>query len=265
MYIFKSFIRSLYDFNYYKEFFKRSKWKGFLYLTILSVLLGIIIYLPFGMASRDTYQQIHDIFQKNSPDFEISMNALTVDATTPYVVYDEDNKGMIIVMDDSGTVNEYDYRDYAYLILLMNDRIVVRMDTINSTFSYADILRFMPDGKINKAIALSYFDILKSTSFLLVAFLVLFFAVTIHFGALLIGLFGRFLAIFKKILGMKVMEAYNLACYASTLPLIFASVILFFNINFAFLQLVYILLGILYFWNALAKIFPRQEQKSKEF
>ena len=263
MFFIKSFYKSLYDFKYYKFLHEQPKWKGFLYLLILTVILGLIIYIPVGVANKASYKELHGILENNCPEFSISENTLEVIGTSPHTIYDQADKSIIIVIDDTGVINEYDYDDYATSLLILKDKLYIKMYNLNEIITYDRILTLLPSGQFNRSDLLSYFTLLQSTNFLFVTLLVLFYVLAIQLGALVIGLFGRFLAIFKKIVGIKIFEAYAIACYASTFSLLGTSILLILGINFRYLQLVYILIGILYFWNSLPHIFKPEIQKKE--
>ncbi len=263
MYLLKSFIKSLYDFNYYKEIYTMKKWKGFLYLTILSFLLGLIIYLPVGFSNAQSYDQVYEVFESNCPDFVIEDNQLIVDGTSPYTIYDEADKGFLIMIDDSGVVNEANYRDYSSLILIEKDQLYLRIDTIDLAYSYQDITEFIPETTIDKSVLITYLSILKYTNIFTVALLIFFFIFLIQIGALIIGLFGNSIARFRKIPKLKLRDGYMVACFASTLPLLMITIILSLGMNFEYLQLIYVLIGVLYHYNGMKHIFPKVETEDK--
>ncbi|MCK5812436.1 MAG: DUF1189 domain-containing protein [Clostridiales bacterium] len=259
MYLLKSFIKSLYDFNYYKEIYTMKKWKGFLYLTILSFLLGLIIYLPMGFQNAQSYEQVYKVFADNCPDFIIEDNILKVDATSPYTIYDEADKGFLIMIDDSNTINEANYNDYLSLVLLEKDQLYLRMDTIDVTYTYSELSGFIPETIIDKSVLITYLSILKYTNVFTVALLLFFFMLLIQVGALIIGLFGNSIARFRKIPNLKLKDGYMIACFASTLPLLMITIILSLGMNFEYLQLIYVLIGVLYHYNGMKHVFPKEE------
>jgi len=260
MFFIKSFYKSLYDFKYYAELHKQKIWKGFLYLSILSIILGIIIYLPIGKANVAEYDRLYNIFENNSPEFTITKDGMKVEGKSPYTIYDEANKGLLIIIDDTGTIDEYAYDEYASLFLILKDRIYIKSYVYDDSVTYDYIFSILPDTTIDKPMLLSYFSLLKKTNFFFMILLVLFFLITVQLGALVIGMFSRVITIFNKKTNMPLKEAYSISCYASTLPLLLISVIVFFNIDFQYMQLVYVLIGILYFINATNYIYPTIEQ-----
>jgi len=264
MFFIKSFYKSLYDFKYYKYLNEQPKWKGFLYLFILAVILGLVIYIPVGMANKASYKELHQIMDENCPEFVISDNTLEISGDSPQIIHDELDKSMIIAIDNTDAIDEYSYSDYALSFLILKDKIYIKMYNLDDTIYYDKILKLIPESTFSKNDLLLYLELLQSTNFVFVMGLVLFYALIAQFGALVIGMFGRFLAIFKKIFGIKILQAYNIGCYASTFSLIGTSILLFLGINFEYLQLVYVLIGILYFWNALAHIYVSDDKKVEE-
>jgi len=259
MFFIKSFYKSLYDFKYYTELNKQKIWKGFLYLSILSIILGIVIYLPVGKANVAEYDRLYDIFKNNSPDFSITTDGMKVAGKSPYTIYDEANKGLLIIIDDTGTVDEYAYDDYASLFLILKNRVYIKSYIYNDSVTYDYIFSILPNTVIDKPMLLSYLSLLKQTNFFFIMLLVLFFVITAQLGALVIGMFSRVITLFRKKTNMPLKNAYNIACYASTLPLLVISIIVLFNVNFQYMQLIYILIGILYFINATNHIYPNIE------
>lgn len=260
MYLIKNFYKSIIDFKYYKELFKEKTWKAFLYIFILAIILGAIAYIPVGQSNKAEYVELHKIISENSPEFTITKDSINVEAETPYVIYDEDDKGKLIMIDDTGTIDEYAYDEYAFLFFILKDRLLIKSYIFSDSVKYDYIFSFLPDTSITKATLLSYLELLQTTNIVFIMFLVAFFTIATLFGAFVITAFGRVVTLFRKKVNMKFKDAFKLACYASTVPMIATAIIIFFSISFPYLQLIYILLGILYFINATNYIYPKIEE-----
>ena len=100
----KNCFKGLYDFKVYKELMKASKLKVFLYVVILSAVLGGILSVPFYNNSRSSVNVVENNMDK-IPEFTVKNNNLQLKNEGPVVINDS---GMVLIFDDS-TDNNSDY------------------------------------------------------------------------------------------------------------------------------------------------------------
>lgn len=238
------FYKSIAGFNHYSELIERKMSKAIVYLLFITIIFTLLSFIPTIIISNNGIDGI----KENIPSFTIQNYTLStkVDMTRElYAIEDE----ILIVLDSTGNLTESNLSEYETGIIFSNKAIHLKNVVQEYTFTYEKLgIEDYNNEKLSKTLDLSkifIYPILLIATIFIFAFRL--------FGAYFLYLLTRTFSI-----GMKMIVPYKklfvLSCYALTVPTIFAFIIRMFNINVLYYNMIFILLGLLYTWNALIKI-----------
>ena len=215
-----SFFRKfLYSFNPKKYIFliKESLGKSFIYVAIISIILGFIQ----GVINIKLFDYIEksvvDILNNAKYRFEIKEGNLQF-YNSPYK-YDE---GQLIVYIDSnkkiGNIRELDnitiHKDNA--IILLQDGLCIRNNDYEIEFTYNDLLL---NSTLNNKKIVNSIESYNNIKYMIIPIVILFNIIQFIICSLLISLIGVLFNIFS-LDNFKYSNIYKLSIYASTLPII---------------------------------------------
>lgn len=215
-----SFFRKfLYSFNPKKYIFliKESLGKSFMYVAIISIILGFIQ----GVINIKLFDYIEksvvDILNNDKYRFEIKEGNLQF-YNSPYK-YDE---GQLIVYIDSnkkiGNIRELDnitiHKDNA--IILLQDGLCIRNNDYEIEFTYNDLLL---NSTLNNKKIVNSIESYNNIKYMIIPIVILFNIIQFIICSLLISLIGVLFNIFS-LDNFKYSNIYKLSIYASTLPII---------------------------------------------
>lgn len=215
-----SFFRKfLYSFNPKKYIFliKESLGKSFIYVAIISIILGFIQ----GVINIKLFDYIEksvvDILNNDKYRFEIKEGNLQF-YNSPYK-YDE---GQLIVYIDSnkkiGNIRELDnitiHKDNA--IILLQDGLCIRNNDYEIEFTYNDLLL---NSTLNNKKIVNSIESYNNIKYMIIPIVILFNIIQFIICSLLISLIGVLFNIFS-LDNFKYSNIYKLSIYASTLPII---------------------------------------------
>jgi len=256
----ETFYKTLTNFKYYKTLDKLSRGQAILYIILISLLFSIIAVIPSALAVNRSMSDFHDMYEANSPDFVIEEGTLTLNQTAPVYMIDDDGKGFVVVFDDTDTLTEIDFRDYESVLLLDSDSIYLRSPMGNQDLPYTIVF---PEG-IDKQGFSDYMWLVKLTNVIFIGLYIVLFVLFNLLGAFFISAIGNLLLSFKK-KSMRFSRSFALACYASSLPILLKTIVHLTSINLQYFNAIYVIVGVLYFWNAgmqIMKTEPPEEKKS---
>lgn len=241
----RTFIKALTDFKYYKTLDKLSRGQAVLYIVIVSLLLSIIAVIPSAIAVNKSMQEFQQMYEDFAPDFEIQDGRLILPEPGPAYMINDAGKAFVVVFDDTDSLSEFDFRDYESVLLLDSDSAFLRSPMGNQDVPYITIF---PEG-IDKEGFSGYLGLVKLTNIAFVVFYIITFILFNMLGVFFIAAVGNLMMSFKKLpLGFG--RSFGLACYAATLPVLIKTVMHVFSFNLRFFDIIFVLVGVLYFWNA---------------
>lgn len=241
----RTFIKALTDFKYYKTLDKLSRGQAVLYIVIVSLLLSIIAVIPSAIMVNKSMQEFQRMYEEFAPDFVIENGRLTLPKPGPAYMIDDAGKAFVVVFDDTDTLTELDFRDYESVLLLDSDSAFLRSPMGSQDVLYISIF---PEG-IDKEGFSGYLGLVKLTNIAFIAFYIITFILFNMLGVFFIAAIGNLMMVFKKfVLGFG--RSFGLACYAATLPVLLKTVMHVFSINLLYFDAIFVLVGVLYFWNA---------------
>lgn len=240
-----TFIKTLTDFKYYEILDKLPRGQAILYIIIISLLLSVIALIPSAIAVNKSMNEFQSLYNANAPEFIIEDGKMTLGQPAPVYMINDNGKAYVVVFDDTDTLTELDFREYESVLLLDSDSAYLRSPVGNQDVPYNIVF---PDG-IDKEGFSAYLGLIKLTN---IVFIILYIGIFIIFniiGAFFISSLGNLLLSFKR-QTMKFTRSFALACYASTLPIILKTLVHVFSINLKYFNAIYVLVGLLYYWNA---------------
>ncbi|MCK5759031.1 MAG: DUF1189 family protein [Clostridiales bacterium] len=241
----KVFTKTLTDFKYYKTLDKLTRGKAILYIILISLLFSIIAVIPSAVAVNSSMKEFYDLYEANAPDFVIAEGKLTLPQPGPVYMIDDDGKAFVVVFDDSDILTELDFREYESVLLLDSDSVYLRSPVGNQEFPYTVIF---PDG-MDKQNFSTYMGLIKLTNIIFIGLYILLFILFNLLGAFFISAIGNLMMSFKR-KSLNFTRSFALACYASTLPILLKTITHVFSLNIRYFDAIYVLIGVLYFWNA---------------
>jgi len=241
----QTFIKTLSDFKYYKTLDKLSRGKAILYIILISLLFSIIAVIPSAVGVSKSMQEFYDLYEAHAPNFVIEEGILTLPQPGPVYMINDYGKAFVVVFDDTDSLTELDFREYESVLLLDSDSVYLRSPVGNQEFPYSTIF---PDG-MDKENFSTYMGLIKLTNVIFTGLYIVLFILFNMLGAFFISAIGNLMMSFKR-KPLNFTRSFALACYASTLPIILKTIMHVFSLGIRYFDAIYVLVGVLYFWNA---------------
>ncbi|HPT78308.1 MAG TPA: DUF1189 domain-containing protein [Candidatus Atribacteria bacterium] len=221
MKITEQFTTSIYGFKSYGSLARMKGGKSFLYIFLLFLLM----YLVFSINITRTANVIVDILSDSEiidkiPDFSIKDGILTVDAPMPFV---QEADGLTIIVDTTKTSDELlEQHDIINGFVITKDEFVTVLPGQVQSFDFSllqdefdknDLLRIMSNFK----------GFIQAFLWIFLAFWIIFAFAGKMLGVLVLTLIALIAsAVYNQRLSFQ--ENWNIAIYASTVPVLFSCV-----------------------------------------
>ncbi|MBN2882902.1 MAG: DUF1189 domain-containing protein [Clostridia bacterium] len=254
-----TFYKTLIDFKYYKVLDKLPVSRAIGYIVVLSLLFSFIAVIPSAIDVSRSSKEFYRQYNEYAPDFQIVDGIMTTGKGSPVFMIDQPGKALVVVFDETDSVTPSSLNEYQSILLIDSDSIYIKtplteQDMLHTTIFPADI---------DKEGFTSYLGLVNIVNILFLGFYVIAFILLNLAGAFFISSFGNLLLSFKRV-RLSFGKAYALACYASTLPILVKTLRHVFMVNILYFDIIYVLLGILYFWNAANVILKGAINKDSE-
>ena len=118
--IFNSYIKSIFDFNSYNFFYKRSLGRAFLYLFFLTIVLGGLSIVRPLYNLNSMFDKFTTNYTETAPEFNFKDGVLDVTSDVP-LIYGDSQMGFII--DTSGKTTISSLKGYASGMLVTKSHI----------------------------------------------------------------------------------------------------------------------------------------------
>ncbi|MCT4607565.1 MAG: DUF1189 domain-containing protein [Marinisporobacter sp.] len=251
---FSRVVKSISDFKFYRLVQKESLGKAFLYLLILSLLIGFIGTLPPILDLNKISNQVVDYIKTNPdiPDFTFENGILEVAGDEPYIVeLPEENYNNIVVIDTKEQTDRSILDDYNAGVYITRDRIIMKKSEIETKERSLSTFSFLTLTKENIQKLTSYIVLIAA------GFLIIFSLIGDVMGklvsTLLISILGLIVnAVTKANIGYK--DIYKLGIYAITLPAIIQLLLNMLSLNIPFFNLIYYGIVMGYLWKIMRNI-----------
>lgn len=251
------FIKTLTDFKYYRELDKLSRGQAILYIVLISLILSIIAVIPSAIAVNKSMKEFQNLYKTNAPEFTIEDGKMTLGQPAPVYMINDEGKAFVVAFDDTDVLTELDFREYESVLLLDSDSAYLRSPVGNQDIPYNVVF---PDGMDKEGFS-AYLGLIKLTNIIFIVIYIIVFILFNLIGAFFISSLGNLMLSFKR-LTMKFSRSFALACYVSTLPIVLKTIMHVFTLNIRYFNAIYVLVGLLYYWNA-ANIIAKTPDEDK--
>lgn len=228
--IFTKFIKSFTDFRVYNKIRYESLGKSFLYLILLSIVIGVIFSIVIVTKTNDSLDSTMEFLESDEmPDISVTNGILHIDMDQPLVVTQDDE--FVFIVDMTNQYNLNDLVGYSIGYLITPERII-----ISQAGSHPMPLEFkdLRDFNINKESILGIIQKFRG----LVIGLIIFFTIA---GTIL---FNLFLSLLMSVMGticnailnttLSYSELYKIGIYSLTLPALLILILNCFGIGIVF-------------------------------
>ena len=257
MNLFAQFYNSITRLEAYKYFLKQSLGKAFLYLFLISIVLGGIsgvrtIY-DFNVGINDAVNYVNTDF----PDFQLKNGELEVNAEMPYVI--QENEEEIIMIDTSDKADATILNDYESGIFISKygadykksafETRKIDFASLNGvTFTKGDLLKWLP--------------YLKWFTLIIIIFGFFFYVIGKIISALFVSLGGIVIA---KVLKHNISfgNLYKLSIYCLTSSMLLNTLVDLTGLTIPFFSLIYYGIALVYLWKVM-KILKNDEIETKD-
>ncbi|GFZ34315.1 hypothetical protein CSC2_48410 [Clostridium zeae] len=239
---FKKFLKAIVDVKYYINFNRETLGRAFLYLLIMSILLGGINSIKTVYTATKAISSAVSELNNNNVDFRLENGVMNI-SSSPFTYKDKDT---LIVVDTTKNASEFNMatiKDKSpNTMYVFKDKFIINQENgQNQDVKYSDLgaLTVTKEGVIN------LIDKLKWLSFLLVPFFMIGMFLGHMFSALVVAVIGILINIFIKA-KVEFGNLYKLAIYALTLPTVVDIVRGAFSLQVPHFYKIYILGALIY-------------------
>lgn len=216
--IFNSYIKSIFDFNSYNVFLKKSLGRAFFYLLCLALFLGSLGSLKPMYDFTSSINSAIDNYKTDVPDFTFKNGKLSVSQDRPLLYGDS---SFVYVIDTVGSTDKSVLDSYQGGTLITSTAIYEK-DIFGRIQTFP--LSAFDSMYVNKASLEQAIPVAKLLNFFIFIYHVLFFFIFYLAKALFLALFGLIMnGVFKTKLNFS--SLFKLSIYALTLPATFNVII----------------------------------------
>ena len=246
--LWEKFIISLYKFKESSQLIKESTGKAFLYLFILTIILGSVSIAPTIVAFNQGMNYIGPEITNELPDFELKNGTLSVDKEMPIVIGDERTK---IIIDTTDNTKIEDIKDYSQIILLTKTKMYQKNLGQVQNYDYS----FFGNTVINKAYLLNLIPKIRNFGYvIIIVFGLLIYFIGKVISALIISVIGQIVNSSLH-LNIDYSKIFSLSIYALTAPMLIKSIIVrLAHVNIPFFGFLYYLVASMYIYLALSEM-----------
>jgi len=216
--IFNSYIKSIFDFNSYDYFNKKSVGRAFLYLFFLTIFLGGLSVLRPLYNFNTELDKFTASYAKSAPEFNFKDGVLKVNNDEPLIYGDSD---IGYILDTSGGTTTSALKEYTSAILVTKDHLYqkdifgniknIPLSTLQEfSFDKSSLEGYLPDLKLINILFIIFFPIKFFIGYLINALI-------LSLIALSLNTFSKTKTTFKSF--------YKLSIYALTLSTTFNLII----------------------------------------
>jgi len=246
--IFVSFYKSMTDIGYYKNFLHMTTGKAFSYLVIVSLFFFLIGIIPSIFQYKGTVNELfHNLEQ--IPDFEIANGRFQMDSDTYHVVYDNNEIGMIVVLDPVNEYRKNDLNYYQVAILLTETQLIQKTVTSHSTIELSDLSMI----SLTKSDIIRKFNRFFLTLIPVLMIYMLIFGLGVKILACYIVHFMTIIYVMIKRINIDRKSIFRVCCHAITLSTVVGTILSLLKISIVFWDWIFLLAAFLYSYNAVKK------------
>lgn len=256
---FKKIYYSITSKSFYSDVMLEPFKKSICYLILFALLISIpsTIYTAYNI-KMDFDKNIDFLNSDSFPSFILDKDGLELDQNEPFVKSFENI--VIVIIDDTDTYTLNDLAGYQFGYLFSSERLIITQNAGTPiTFEYNQL----PDMLLSNQDLIDYINTLKP--FIIIGSII-FSLLSAFFTALIYSVFSSIFAnIIKNINAIKITyeQAYKIAIYSCTLPLILIQILKFIPIRIAWISIiVFYAVNVIYISNILKFIKSNQNTDS---
>ncbi|MBK1813431.1 DUF1189 domain-containing protein [Clostridium sp. YIM B02505] len=239
---FKKFLKAIVDVKYYINFNRETLGRAFLYLLIMSILLGGINSIKTVYSVTKAISSAVSELNNNDIDFRLEDGVMNI-SSSPFTYKDNDT---LIIVDTTKNASEFDksiIKDKSpNMMYVFKDKFIMNQQNgQNQDVKYSDFgaITVTKEGVIN------FIGTLKWLSILLVPLFMIGMFIGHMFSALVVAVIGILINIVIKA-KVEFGNLYKLAIYALTLPTVIDIVRGAFSLQVPHFYKIYILVALIY-------------------
>lgn len=239
--VLQAIIMSFYSKKLYRDVAMNWGGKAFLYLLLLVALSWILFTIQVQFTLNKIYEKDSEKLIPQIPVMTIKDGKLSTPENRPYVITDPENHENLVVIDTSGTYTTLEQAHSNFLIT-QTEMITRSKPTETKTNQIPPTLNMVIDPSVVN-------EFVKK--FLGFAWIILFVVFTISayiyriIQALLYAIIGKLFAVVVQI-PLSYDKILQVAMVAVTPAIVLSTIFDFFNISFAYQELFYFILSVLY-------------------
>lgn len=242
---FITYFKSIFDFNFYHSLNDRPVGSAFIYLLLLTLLLGTISTFPNIYSFNKGMSSVINDIETKLPNFTFENNELNIADDSPIIIGDK--KYFYFVVDTNDKYNKTNLDSNC--IVLGKDKLFIPDLSGNTQMPYSNYSAF----NLTKQSLLQFLSIYKLADIFII------------FGGLIYFFISKFIyAFFVSFIGLLLNMAFNtrlsfsnilkLSIFAISLPATFEVILQCFNVTIPFFDLMFYTAAGIYIWKALLVI-----------
>lgn len=250
---FTKFSKSLYDFKSYISFKKESTGKAFLYLFLMSLLIGLISIIRPIYQVNNAFKIGKEEFNNSIQELNFKNGVLEVKSSKPISIMED--SFALIVDTDSEEADPDKIKGYPNAMLFYKDVAYFKSNWKVQQINYDEIQNL----EINKQDVNKYIGIMKSVVYVCIAFMPIGIFIKNMFTALIIALFALVIGAIQKN-EQSFGDMYKLSIYALTLPSLVSLLNSSTGMKIPHFYSLYCLIAIIYMWFVIKAIKEQETQ-----
>ena len=254
MSFFQRIFKSITNFEFYTYILKESLGRAFLYLVLLSLLLGAIGLIQPIIGVNEGINLAIQYFQADVPEFTFANGELDVQGEMPIIMGEEES---VFIIDTSGQLDATVLDDYESGVFISRYEMISKENGFETrrinfsqlrelSFTKSDVERWLPHLRWIHLIVMIF-----GLAGAILAKLI---------STLFISLLGLIVNAVKKA-GLSYKDIYKLGIYAITLPAIIKLIIGQMPFEIPFFSVIYYGVVVFYLWKAMDEIKVQKEEK----
>lgn len=214
---FRRIFYSITSFDKYRYFLRQSTGKAVVYLLLLSLFLGVIITVQYGIEYNRIIDGVISNMSGKIPDFELANGKLSVNGRMPIII---GGAASPIIIDTSPNADEKILNQYDTAILITSDKIIQKNFASRNVTDLSQLQGFVLNRKsVEEALPL-----MKPLGNIIIVFIGIFFVCGKFISALIVSLLGLMVNSARNT-RLTYNNIFKISVYAMTLPLFIGTVL----------------------------------------
>lgn len=250
--------KSVSDINFCSYLEKQSIGSAFLYLLIVTLILGTLSMIRPVYDWNTGVMKLLNSYRNEIPDFELKNGILDVKSSGPIIM--DENGSNVVIIDTKGQTDERVLDKYREGIFISRDKMIQKKNNYTTTTTNFSDLRELT---ITKQSVENWLPTMKLGSFFIIFFGPIWFFISKLFSLFVISALGEILCGISRF-KIKYGTIIKLSFYAITAPIILKLIVNAAGLEIPFFAVPYYVLGAVYIWLA-GRSFNRESRRLSGF